>query len=155
MRRKKGFAATMNRWDPLRNLLSIQEMVNRLFDDMPGRYEDGELTRAGMWSPAVDICETEEEFLVSAELPELEQSDIDIRVSGQTLVIEGERNLRRTLVESCHRIERSYGTFRRSFLLPQAVDRDKMTTVLRDGILRIVLPKKSGITRRKIEVTGT
>lgn len=131
-------------------------MVNRLFDETFGHHAGpGELTSAGMWSPPVDICETDKEFLVHAEVPEVKRSDINIRVKGHTLIIEGERRLQRTLMEVCHRIERSYGTFQRSFLLPGAVDQDRITATLRDGILKIVLPKKGEPTKKQIEITGT
>jgi HSP20 family protein len=154
--RKKGSAADMNRWDPLRDLLSVQERINRLFEDAFGdRASAAALMRAGVWSPAVDIGETEEEFIVMAEVPDVKQSDVGIRVKGTTLIIEGERRPQRTLMEGYHRIERAYGRFQRSFLMPGPVDQDKITATLRDGILKIVLPKKAGANKRRIEITGT
>jgi HSP20 family protein len=146
----------MNRWDPLRDLLSVQERINRLFEDALGdRAGATELTRAGVWSPAVDIGETGEEFIVMAELPDVKQSDIGIRVKGNTLIIEGERRPQRTLMEGYHRIERAYGRFQRSFLLPGLVDQNSMTATLRDGILKIVLPKKTESKKRQIVITET
>ncbi len=152
---KTGSAANMNRWDPLRDLLSVQERVNRLFE---GAFDDragaAELMQAGVWSPAVDIGETDEEFIVTAEVPEMKQSEIDIEVKGNTLIMSGERRPRRASMEGYHRIERAYGRFQRSFPLPGLVDQERITATLRDGILKVVLPKKTGSKRRQIEITG-
>jgi HSP20 family protein len=141
----------MNSWDPFRDFLSVQERVNRLFENALGAGGE-DTTSGGTWSPAVDICETESEYVVKAELPEVKRSDIDIRIRGNTLTIEGERKLRRTVMEGYHRLERIYGRFRRSFLLPGALDQDSITASLKDGILKIVLPKK-GNTADTEEVT--
>ncbi len=140
----------MNSWDPFKDLLSIQERVNRLFENAAGSGAQ-DPTSGGAWSPTVDICETETEFLVLAEVPEVKRSDIDIRVRGHALTIEGERKLRRSLMEGYHRLERVYGKFHRSFLLPGSVDQDRITASLKDGILRIVLPKKEDIVGEQRE----
>jgi len=142
----------MNSWDPFKDLLSIQERVNRLFENAVGSGE--ETTSGGTWSPAMDVCETETEYLVRAELPEVERSDIDIRIRGNTLTIEGERKLHRTVMEGYHRLERIYGRFRRSFLLPGSLDQDSITASLKDGILKIVLPKKGNTVDKEEEVTA-
>ena len=152
MRPKRGSAASMNSWDPFKDLLSIQERVNRLFENAVGSGE--ETTSGGTWSPAMDVCETETEYLVRAELPEVERSDIDIRIRGNTLTIEGERKLHRTVMEGYHRLERIYGRFRRSFLLPGSLDQDSITASLKDGILKIVLPKKGNTVDKEEEVTA-
>lgn len=149
----RDFAASMNKWDPFRDLLSIQERVNRLFENAQGTVRiTGDTASAGTWSPAVDICETEGEFLVKAEIPGVEQPDIDIRVRENILTIEGERKLHHTVMEGYHRIERVYGRFQRSFLLPVSVDQDGITASLKDGILRIVLPKKGETEKRHVKV---
>jgi HSP20 family protein len=149
---KRGSAANMSSWDPFKDLLSIQERVNRLFEDATGSGGQDPLA-GGTWSPVVDICETETEYLVRAEVPEVKRSDIDIRVRGNTLTIEGERKLRRTGMEGYHRLERVYGRFQRSFLLPGSVDQDSITALLKDGILKIVLPKKRETIEKRREVT--
>lgn len=146
----------MNSWDYLRDLLSIQERVNRLFEDALGSGGSArDAASAGTWSPAVDICETETEFLVNAEVPDVLRGDIDIRITGSTVTIEGERRMHGTVMEGYHRIERAYGRFQRSFPLPGLVDQDKVTATLKDGILEIVLPKRDDASRRQIEVAGT
>lgn len=154
LRQKEDSAANMNDWDPFRDIFSIQERVNRLFENTLGSdSRGGEPTSTGIWSPVVDICETETEFFVKAEVPEVKQSDIEIRVKGKTLTIEGERKLHRAMMEGYYRIERAYGRFQRSFLLPTSVDQDRIKASLRDGILRIVLPKKREIIKKQIEIT--
>lgn len=145
----------MNNWDPFRDLLSIQERVNRMFEDALGSdIRSGELTPAVTWSPVVDIYETETEFLVKAEVPEVRRPDIDIRVEGNTLTIKGERKLQRTMMEGFHRIERAYGMFQRSFILPVSVDQDGIKATLKDGVLKVIIPKKVEIIKQHIEMIG-
>lgn len=141
----------MNKWDTLKDLLSIQERVNRLFEDT---LVTGEAERepAGTWSPRADMYETDAELVVKAELPEVEQSDIDIRIKDNTLIIEGERKLRRTITEGYHRIERSSGRFVRSFLLPCFIEQDNIKATLKDGILQIILPKKIAAQPKQVEI---
>lgn len=142
----------MDKWDHLKDLFSIQDRVNRLFEDslVAGRTA-GEAV-AGTWSPVVDIYETENEFVVKAEVPEVKQSDIDIRVQNKTLTINGERKLSDAVMEGYHRIECAYGKFARSFLLPCSVDQDNIKATLKDGILRIILPKKVEVLPKQIEI---
>ncbi|MGD1076330.1 MAG: Hsp20/alpha crystallin family protein [Thermodesulfovibrionales bacterium] len=145
----------MNKWDDtLRDLLSIQERVNRLFDTAMGGVETREESGSGLWSPAVDIYETGSEIIVEAELPEVKQSDMDIKVQDNTLTIEGERKLRRAVKEGYHRIERAYGKFSRSFPLSGPVDQETIKATLKDGVLRIILPKKGDALSKQIPITG-
>lgn len=141
----------MNRRDTLKDLLTIQERVNRLFEDTTVTGET-ERESAGTWSPLADMYETDAELVVKAELPEVKQSDIDLRIKDNTLIIEGERTPRRIITEGYHRIERSYGRFVRSFLLPCLVEQDNIKATLKDGILQIVLPKKSEAPPRQVEI---
>lgn len=144
----------MHKWESLMDLISIHDRVNRLFDDtLVTEMSGGSAGRT--WSPAVDIYETEDEFVVKAELPEVRQADIDIRIVDNTIIIEGEREPHRAITEGYHRIERAYGKFQRSFLLPGSVDRDNIKATLNDGILCIALPKKGEIAPRQVEITGT
>lgn len=130
----------------------MQERVNRLFEDALGGSETEETQGTGRWSPAVDIYETGSEFVVEAELPEVSQSDIDIRIQDTTLTIQGERRSRQPAMEGYHRIERAHGRFSRSFLLPGSVDRESVSAALRDGILRVVLPKKVEVLPKQIKI---
>lgn len=132
----------MNRWDALRDLFSIQERVNRFFENALGGMEAAEEAGVGTWSPVIDIYETEHDFVVEAEIPEVKQSDIQTRIQDNALTIEGERKLQRPMTEGYHMIERAHGKFSRSFLLPGSVDQESIKATLKDGILQIVLPKK-------------
>ena len=104
------------------------------------------------WSPAVDIYETESSFVLSAEVPGVQTSDIDIHVVDRTLVLRGERRWEREPHEEhFHRLESSYGKFERTFSLSQRIDVDGITAKLEDGVLRVVLPKKNS-SGKQIEV---
>lgn len=138
----------------MRDLFSIQERVNRLFEDALGGIEAAEEAGVGTWLPVVDIYETEHDFVVEAEIPEVKQSDIQTRVQDNTLTIEGERKLQRPMTEGYYRIERAHGKFSRSFLLPGSVDQEAIKATLKDGILQIVLPKKVEILPRQITIVG-
>ncbi len=143
------------RWEPFQDLLAIQERMNRLFDETLQRThsrEDEDLS-AGLWSPPVDIYETENEIILKAELPEIDQKDIDIKVEDSTLTIRGERKFEReTKKENYHRIERAYGKFHRSFSLPNTIDQEKINASFKDGILKLVMPKREETKPKQISV---
>ena len=142
----------MVKWDPLQELGAMRERMNRLFELSRGRVYGAPLAE-GTWQPAVDIYEDDAEVVVKMELPEVEQKDIDVRIEEQTLVIEGERRLEREEARhNYHRIERSYGPFRRTFSMPASIDREQVRASCEMGVLKIVLPKKSGEKARQIEV---
>jgi len=114
----------ITRWDPFRDLTVLRDRMNRLFEDVfPSlRLEDAELMQT-TWSPAVDIYETENELVLTAELPGVNEKDVEIKVEDNTLSIKGERKLEKeTKEENYHRIERAYGSFYRSFTLPNYID---------------------------------
>lgn len=134
------------------DLLSIQDRMSRLFDDTLVAENSEVITTGGTWSPVVDIYETETEFVVKAEVPEVKQSDLDVRVIDNTLMIKGERKPLRTVMEGYYRIERAYGKFQRSFLLPGSVDQDNIKATLMDGVLNIVLSKKEKVVSRQAEI---
>ena len=145
-----------NKWDPFKDLFSVHERMNRLFENtVAGGKDSRDPVSTGAWSPAVDVYETEEEFIVEAEIPEVERPDVDIKVENDTLTIEGERKLNNTVMEGYHRIERNYGRFSRSFVLSGSVDKDSIKASLKDGVLRIILPKKGRTVSRKIQISGT
>ena len=131
------------KWDPFRDLLALQERMNRLFEDAIARFRySGEGGEADAWSPSVDILETEGEIILAAELPGLTKGDIDVQVVENELTIQGERTLARELQEeNYHRIERNYGRFRRHFTLPVSVRKEQISATYEQGILRVVLPK--------------
>jgi HSP20 family protein len=142
----------IRKWDPLRDLLALQESMNRLFEDslVRGRPEaDGP---GGGWVPAADVYETDTAFVVSLDLPGVAQEDVEVRVDGGELLLRGERRLGGVRPESFQRMERSYGPVCRSFAFPEEVDPARVTAQFRDGLLRLELPKaRSGAPRRRRE----
>jgi len=143
------------RWEPFQDLLAIQERMNRLFDEtfQRTRSRENEDISAGLWSPPVDIYETEKEIVLKAELPEIDQKDIDIKVEDNTLTIKGERKFEQeTKKENYHRIERAYGKFSRSFSLPNTIDQEKIKASYKNGILELVMPKKEESKPKQISV---
>jgi HSP20 family protein len=105
------------------------------------------------WSPAVDIYETENELVVKADLPDVDQKDIDVRVENQTLTIAGERKFeKQDNAKGYHRIERSYGNFLRSFALPDTFDTEHITAQFKNGVLSVTLPKKETAKPRQVKV---
>ena len=143
------------RWEPFQDLLAIQERMNRLFDEtlQRTRSRDEEDISAGLWAPPVDIYETENEIVLKAELPEIDQKDIEIKVEDSTLTIRGERKFEQeTKKENYHRIERAYGKFSRSFSLPNTIDQEKIKASYKDGILKLVMPKREEKKPKQITV---
>ena len=144
------------RWDPFRDLLSLQDRMDRLFEDNITRsnvFEEALTT--GIWSPVVDIYETEEKVIIKVELPGMTKSDVVIEINENNLVLRGERKFQKDIrEENYHCIERSYGTFSRTFALPDTVDRDNVVANFVEGILEITIPKVKGAKPRQIEIKG-
>jgi HSP20 family protein len=108
------------------------------------------------WSPAVDIYETENELVLKADLPDVDQKDIDVRVENQTLTIAGERKFeKQDAGKGYHRMERSYGTFVRSFAVPNTFDTENIVAEYHNGLLTVKLPKKEAAKPRQIKVAVT
>lgn len=131
------------RWDPFRDLVSLREKMNRLFEDaVTARGEERDMI-SSTWAPSVDIYETENAIIMNAEVPGIDEKDIEIKIEDNTLTINGERKLEKeTSEENYHRIERSYGSFYRSFTIPRQIDQDKINAEHDNGVLRITMPKK-------------
>jgi HSP20 family protein len=109
----------------------------------------------GNWSPAVDIYETENDFVLTAEAPGLKSEEIDIQVIDRQLILRGERRWESEAhAEHFHRIESAYGKFERTFNLSEGIDVERITAELADGILRVVLPKRTTASGKQIEVKG-
>ena len=143
----------MNRWDPFRDLGSLQDRMNRLFDDAGRGWRHEEPAATTTWSPAVDIFETEGEIVVKAELPGVDRKDITLHLENNVLTLKGERRFEKeTKEENYHRIERAYGGFSRSFSIPATVDEEKIRADYRDGILKIALPKKEQAKPKQIRI---
>jgi len=142
------------RWDPFRELEGIQARLNRLFTDLPTRRNDDEALSFTDWSPAVDVQETEKEYIFKADLPDVKREDVRVEVENAVLTVEGER--RREKEEKgkkFHRVEREYGKFVRRFALPTAVDEANVRAEFKDGVLNVHLPKTAVAKAKAIEVT--
>lgn len=141
------------KWDPLRDLLSIQDRMNRLFEQTLSRSRAEEGIAASTWSPAVDIYETPVTIVMKAELPSLSREDIEIQIRDNTLTLRGERRFAKDVQqESYLRIERAYGAFQRSFTLPATIQQDKIRAVFRDGVLELTLPKAEEAKPKKVAI---
>jgi HSP20 family protein len=155
MNRKSSGGTQMNhisRWEPFRGLTSLQEQVNRLFDDTFTRSRTGESDLA-TWAPAVDIYETEQELVVKADLPGLEEKDIDLRVENNMLTIRGERKFNQDVSQDNYlRIERAYGTFTRSFSLPNTINPEGIRAEYQHGTLVVHMAKREESKPKQIKI---
>jgi HSP20 family protein len=146
------------RWEPFRDLVSIQDRMNRIFEDaFRGQGRSGEEDwLGGSWAPPVDIYEHEGNLVLKAELPGIDPKDVDVRVENNVLTLHGERKFDHEVKrENCHRVERAYGTFSRSFTLPNVVDTQSIKAEYRDGVLRVTMPKREEAKPKQIQVQIT
>jgi HSP20 family protein len=134
---------TIRRWDPLSDLLTLQERMNRLFEESLSRNRlPDEALSSGAWVPLADVYETAEGFVVQVELAGLGPEDVEVQVDGEGLVLRGERRMTsQARPEAFHRMERSYGAFTRSFRFTADVDPERVTAHFHGGLLRLELPK--------------
>lgn len=143
------------RWfDPFRELSVIQDRMNRLFDESfhQGKGREDSLTR-GLWIPAVDIYETKENVVVTAELAGVGREDVAIEVKDGILTIRGQRKYQKEVdKEYFHLMEREFGSFKRSFSLPSKIEQDKVSASFRNGVLEIILPKQEEVNAKQISV---
>lgn len=144
---------TLVRWDPFRDLSMLQTRVNRLFGDaLTG--STGEEFRE--WLPVVDIFERGDDVVLRAEVPGVKRDALDLSVEGNVLTLRGHRSRDETIEEQhYHRIERSYGSFTRSFTLPTSVDSNRIEATYNDGILEVVLPKAEEAKPKRIAVKAS
>jgi HSP20 family protein len=140
------------RYNPFRDLRTIQEQMNRLLD-LAWNRETGEELKEGIWQPPVDIYEDAHTVTIKAELPDVEQKDVEVKIEDNTLILRGERKLDQSVTkENYHRIERYYGSFQRTFALPQTIDQEKVKASCDKGVLTIILPKKEETRPKQIHV---
>jgi HSP20 family protein len=141
------------RWDPFRELNAVQERMNRLFSDAY-RAADDDVMRRGVWAPPVDIFDSgNHELVIKAELPDMKKEDIEITVENNTLTLRGEKKMDSELREEhCHRIERTYGVFSRTFSLPTTVDTTRVSADYKNGVLTIKLPVREEAKPKQIQV---
>ncbi|MFQ6672524.1 MAG: Hsp20/alpha crystallin family protein [Candidatus Tectimicrobiota bacterium] len=139
-------------WQPLREFTQLQERMNRLFEDFLGERSERERPSPG-WSPAVDIYEDQDHIILKADLPGIDQQDIALDVEGNRLTLRGGRRLEReTTEENYHRLERAYGSFVRSFSLPNTVDVERIKASHTNGVLEVTLPKKEEVKPKQIAI---
>jgi HSP20 family protein len=143
------------KYDPFRELRSLQDEMTRLFTGvMPSNFSREEMAH-GSWAPSVDIFEDKDRLILEAELPGMSRDDFEISVENNVITLRGERKFeKKTEGDNYHRIERAYGTFMRSFTLPQTVTSEGATADFENGVLRVGLPKREETKARKIEITG-
>ena len=135
---------SLSHFDPLANIRLFEDAFSRFLSEPQGNRP---------WTPSVDIFETENELVLKADLPDVDQDKIDVRVENQTLTIAGERKFeKQDNVKGFHRIERSYGSFVRSFAVPNTFDTDHINASFKNGVLSVTLPKKEAAKPRQIKV---
>jgi HSP20 family protein len=142
------------RWNPMQNILSLQQEMNRMFHEF-ARGVNSEDTSWGTstWVPPVDVYETDEGFVLKAELPGVQKDHLHIEVHDRTLTIRGERKPETEIPEDrYHRRERSYGSFQRVFTLPTPVDAEKVQANAHDGVLELRLPKHETAKPKRIAI---
>ncbi len=141
------------KWEPFRDLMAMQDRMTRLFDETVSRiWKEEGMVQAG-WTPPVDVAERENELILKIDLPEMNQSEIEIKVEENTLIIQGERKFLKEMPDENYvQIERPYGSFHRTFTLSRRIDQDKIKASYKDGVLRIVLPKKEVVRPQKIQL---
>lgn len=143
--------ATLSRFEPFRGVSSLQEQINRLFNETFDRSsEEANLTPC---APAVDIYETEHELVIKADLPDVKPEELDIRVENNLLTIRGERKFEKKVNQSNYlRVERSYGSFSRSFSLANTVNTEAIKAEYKDGVLTLSIPKREEAKPKQIKV---
>lgn len=143
------------RYDPFRDLRSLQDEVNRLFSTNLSRNFGDEGIARGAWNPSVDIFENKDQIVLEAELPGMRREDFDLSIENNVITLRGERRFeKKDESDNYHRVERSYGSFTRSFTLPQTVSAEGATAEYRNGVLRVTLPKREEVKARRIEIAS-
>lgn len=141
------------RWNPFHELEDIQTRLNRFFNEVPARRLEKDGLFFADWAPLVDIQETDQEYLIKAELPEVKKEDVKVEVLDGVLTIEGERTQEKEEKgKKFHKVERSYGKFVRQFSLPMEVEAAKVRADYKDGVLNVHLPKTVAAKPKTVEV---
>jgi len=145
---------TLTKLNPLlTELTTTRDRLNRFFGRNDAWDTEGAALLAADWAPSVDILEKEDEILIKAELPGIESRDVAVTIDNNVLTIKGERHLEKDVKkESYYRVERAYGSFSRSFVLPNTVDTGNVRAEYKDGLLTLVLPKAATTKSRTVEI---
>ena len=146
---------SIKRYDPFRDLRTLQDEVNRLFSTNFSRGFGDEGIARGAWTPNVDIFENKDEIVLEAELPGMNREDFELTFENNVLTLRGERRFeKKDEADNYHRVERAYGAFTRSFTLPQTVSGENASAEYKNGVLRVVLRKREEVKARRIEIKG-
>ncbi len=141
------------KWSPVRELLSIQDSMNKLLEDTLGTPGSGERFFGRGFEPLVDIYEDKDKIELSIELPGMEQKDVKVNIEDDTLSIKGEKRFENEeKKDNYHRVERYYGSFSRTFSLPKTVDQNKIKATFKKGVLKIALNKKEAVKPKPVEI---
>jgi HSP20 family protein len=151
----RRFEMSITRYNPFHDLRTLQDEVNRLFStNLPRSFGDEGIAR-GAWTPSVDIYENKDQIVLEAELPGMKREDFELSVENNVLTLRGERRFeKREEQDNYHRVERAYGSFTRSFTLPQTVSGEGAAAEYKNGVLRVTLPKREEVKARRIEISG-
>ena len=140
------------KYDPFRELRGLQDEMNRLFMTNFSRGDESDLMR-GAWSPQVDIFENQDQIVLEAELPGMKPENVEISIENNILTLHGERKFEKKAEgDNFHRVERSYGSFTRSFTLPPTVSSENANAEFENGVLRLTLAKREEAKPRRIEI---
>jgi HSP20 family protein len=147
---------SLMRWTPMGNLYAFQNEMNCMFNEFfhSGTGEEAR-SRISTWTPSVDIYETDDALVIKAELPGVSKDDVNVEVHQNTLTLRGQRKHEAEVKQDkYHRVERSYGTFQRSFVLPTMVDQEKVQATFKDGVLELHLPRLESAKPRRIAINS-
>jgi HSP20 family protein len=144
---------TIVRWDPWRSMTTLQDRINRLFEELSAPHGEDDNVAISAWRPAVDIYDQEDSIVIKAELPGLNKDGLSIEIKENKLVLKGERLADKEIKEeNYYRRERSFGSFHRAFSLPAGIDPDNVTASFKDGILKVEIPKAEETKPKRITI---
>jgi HSP20 family protein len=143
------------KWNPFRELEDVSNRLNSLFGKLPARTETGtDMLAVADWMPTVDISETDAGYLIKAEIPEVKKEDVKVNIQDGMLTISGERHQEKEEKnQKFHRIERAYGSFSRSFRMPDDADENTVNAEFKDGMLNVTLPKSKKAESKSVSVS--
>jgi len=143
----------LTRWEPFREFSTLQDRINRVLRESYTGGDRDEALSTSSFAPAVDVYEDEHQVTLKIEVPGIDEKDIDVRVENNSLTVHGERKIENEeKEENYRRVERQYGSFTRTFTLPQTVDTDNVSATYDKGVLKISLPKKAEAKPKQIKV---
>jgi HSP20 family protein len=142
-------------WNPVRELLALQERMNRLIEQtLSNTRSQADLSEGGTWAPAVDLYESDDGVILKAELTEVDQDSIELRILNNRITVKGERRLKESVSQKqFHRMERAYGLFSRTFTLPITIDPDRVKAEFKKGVLKVTMLKRADELSKQIPIS--